>query len=63
LEPAAASPMSENSTQPFTAVTSREIRKPEYMVSTMSVTTAAVPGTHPSLRPRIRPPSAWQQVK
>ncbi len=55
--------MSENSTQPFTAVTSREIRKPEYMVSTMSVTTAAVPGTHPSLRPRIRPPSAWQQVK
>jgi len=34
------------------------MRKPEYMVSTMSVTTAAVPGTHPSLRPRVPPPSA-----
>ena len=49
LDPAAASPMSPNSTAPVTVCTSREMRKPEYAVSSVSTPIAAVPGNHPSL--------------
>ncbi len=49
LDPAAASPISPNRTAPVTVCTSREMRNPEYAVSSVSTPIAAVPGNHPSL--------------
>ena len=49
LDPAAASPMSPNRTAPVTVCTRREMRNPEYAVSSVSTPIATVPGSHPSL--------------
>ena len=41
--------MSPNKTAPVTVCTSREMRNPEYAVSSVSTPIAAVPGSQPSL--------------